>query len=155
MNPKTVAKLRSLRNKLANMILYHSIPDLREAFRIADEIVAEETSELPGIPSKEPKAFEKPTVEEVREFCSSQGIFQNDADWFWFKCEGNGWKNGGKAIKNWRATLRSWKLAGYLPSQKVYQPNGRQQTVAPGSAATMTLAENQTQRELERARRVK
>jgi hypothetical protein len=39
MNPKTVAKLRSLRNKLAHIILYHSIPDLREAFRIADEIV--------------------------------------------------------------------------------------------------------------------
>ncbi len=54
----------------------------------------------------------------VREFARGEGIPDSDADWFFWKCEGNGWTNGGKPIRNWKATLRSWKQAKYLPSQK-------------------------------------
>jgi hypothetical protein len=40
------------------------------------------------------------------------------------KWDGSGWKNGGQSIKDWKATVRSWKAAGYFPSQK--QHNGSQ-----------------------------
>lgn len=60
----------------------------------------------------------KATVNEVMEFCVSEKLPSSDADWFFHKCEGNGWINGGKPIKDWKATIRSWRAAGYLPSQK-------------------------------------
>ncbi len=57
-------------------------------------------------------------LEKVREFCKAEGISMLDAEWFYHKGRGNGWTNGGKPILDWKATLRSWKRAGYLPSQK-------------------------------------
>ena len=57
-------------------------------------------------------------LERVREFCKADGITMQDAEWFYHKGRGNGWTNGGKPILDWKATLRSWKRAGYLPSQK-------------------------------------
>ena len=63
-------------------------------------------------------AFTPPTIEEVKEFCPTVGIPDTDADWFFYKGQGNGWTNGGKPMKDWKATLRSWKAGGYLPSQK-------------------------------------
>jgi hypothetical protein len=58
------------------------------------------------------------SLEKVREFARGEGIRMSDAEWFWHKCQGNGWTNGGRPIKDWKATLRSWQRAGYLPSQK-------------------------------------
>jgi uncharacterized protein YdaU (DUF1376 family) len=54
----------------------------------------------------------------VRDFAKGEGIIEKDADWFYWKGRGNGWTNGGKPMKDWKATLRSWNRAGYLPSQK-------------------------------------
>lgn len=60
-------------------------------------------------------------LERVREFAREEGISEADADWFYWKGEGNGWTNGGKPILDWKATLRSWKRGGYLPSQRPQQ----------------------------------
>jgi uncharacterized protein YdaU (DUF1376 family) len=57
-------------------------------------------------------------LERVREFARGEGIAQSDADWFYWKGEGNGWTNKGQPILDWKATLRSWKRGGYLPSQR-------------------------------------
>jgi hypothetical protein len=54
----------------------------------------------------------------VREFARERGISEKDSDWFFWKCHANGWTNGGKPILDWKGTLRSWQIAGYLPSQK-------------------------------------
>jgi hypothetical protein len=58
------------------------------------------------------------TAQEVAAFFSEHSLPDSDAEWFFEKCTGNGWTNGGKPIKDWRATVRSWRAAGYLPSQK-------------------------------------
>lgn len=58
------------------------------------------------------------THDEVFEFCKAHGLFPRDAEYLWNKWEGNGWQNGGKSMKDWRATVRAWKAQGYLPSQK-------------------------------------
>jgi uncharacterized protein YdaU (DUF1376 family) len=60
----------------------------------------------------------------VREFARERGISEKDADWFYWKGRGNGWTNGGKPMRDWKATLLSWQRAGYLPSQK-QSNNGR------------------------------
>lgn len=58
------------------------------------------------------------TMEEIKKFCSTSNMTDQDAIWFFNKCEGCGWTNGGRPIKDWQATIRSWSAAGYLPSQK-------------------------------------
>lgn len=58
------------------------------------------------------------SVDEVIQFCITENLPTSDAEWFWYKCEANGWLNGKSKIKNWQATIRSWQRAGYLPSQK-------------------------------------
>jgi hypothetical protein len=63
-------------------------------------------------------------LQRVREFARGEGIAEGDADWFYWKGRGNGWTNGGKPILDWKATLRSWAKAGYLPSQRAQGRNG-------------------------------
>jgi hypothetical protein len=94
-----------------------------------DAVNREGEESLPGL-AVGPKRFKKPTMDEVQCFCLLINVPRGDAEWFWHKCEGCGWKNAGKAIVDWKATIRAWKLAGYLPSQKpsrelsVINPNG-------------------------------
>lgn len=52
--------------------------------------------------------------ETVSEFALSQGLTHNDAEYIFQGWESKGWKN----IKDWRATIRSWKAGGFFPSQK-------------------------------------
>jgi len=58
------------------------------------------------------------TLDEISAFCSELQLPTSDAEFLWNKWNGCGWRNGGTAIKDWRATVRSWKVAGYMPSQK-------------------------------------
>lgn len=60
----------------------------------------------------------KAPLVEVREFLVSAGLTERDGDWFFHKCEGNGWTNGGHKIKDWKGTVRAWKVQGFFPSQK-------------------------------------
>lgn len=52
--------------------------------------------------------FEKPTVEEVREYCieRNNGI---DAQAFWDFYEAKGWLIGKNLMKDWRACVRNWE----------------------------------------------
>lgn len=71
-------------------------------------------------PNKVHKALKpRPSLEEVKLTIAKCGLPESDAVWFWNKCEGNGWMNGGKPIKSWPHTIASWKAAGYMPSQKL------------------------------------
>ena len=61
---------------------------------------------------------QKPTQTEMEEFAKSLGLSRTDGQYCFEKWMGSGWKNGGKPIVNWQMTMRSWKTAGYLPSQQ-------------------------------------
>jgi hypothetical protein len=63
----------------------------------------------------------------VEEFCESIGFPKSDGETMFHKWQGNGWMNGGKPIKDWKATIRSWRGEGYLPSQRKLGKNGAQQ----------------------------
>lgn len=67
---------------------------------------------------KSPEKKGKPDQAEIEAFCESVGLPKSDGEATFLKWEGNGWSNGGKSIKDWKATVRSWKLQGYMPSQK-------------------------------------
>ena len=58
------------------------------------------------------------SIEEVIDYCKSLGLETSDGVYFWNHWEGNGWINGGKVIKDWKATIRAWKAYGHLSSQK-------------------------------------
>jgi hypothetical protein len=60
----------------------------------------------------------KCTLDEAKEFAREIGLPESDGESCFFKWEGNGWKNGTNRVKDWKATMRSWKSAGYMPSQK-------------------------------------
>ncbi len=77
---------------------------------------------LEQVPSEPKKA--KGTFDEVRAYMlESQGpsmpaLPESDAVYIFNKWDSTGWKNGGEKIRDWQATVRSWKAAGYFPSQK-------------------------------------
>jgi hypothetical protein len=61
---------------------------------------------------------QKPAQAEMEEFAKSLGLPRTDGQYCFEKWMGSGWKNGGKPIVSWQMTMRSWKTAGYLPSQQ-------------------------------------
>jgi hypothetical protein len=61
----------------------------------------------------------KATLDEVIAFAKEIGLPESDGASCFHKWEGNGWTNGKAKIVCWKSTMRAWKAAGYLPSQKV------------------------------------
>ncbi len=55
---------------------------------------------------------------EAVQYASTKGISAEDAEAFYDSMEAGGWTRNGKALKDWRAHLRSYKSNGYLASQK-------------------------------------
>ncbi len=47
-------------------------------------------------------------------YCREQGLTESDGQWLWDKWEGNGFKNDGKPMNSWRATVRQWKRSGTI-----------------------------------------
>lgn len=70
----------------------------------------------------------KGSLEEVVAYCLGENLTSNDGEWFFNKCEGNGWKNAREPIRDWKATIRAWKAAGYMPSQKTGQRQSNKET---------------------------
>jgi hypothetical protein len=96
----------------------------------ASVVVKPDTTVVPPLEVK-PAVVEKvkkskATLEEVKLCCAKAGLPESDAEWFWNKCEANGWTNGGKPILSWPHTIASWKSAGYMPSQKASKPLAEQ-----------------------------
>ncbi len=63
------------------------------------------------------KSKARGTLEELKAFAVEIELPPSDGEAMFFKWEGNGWKNGSNSVKDWKATMRSWKASGYLPSQ--------------------------------------
>ena len=60
----------------------------------------------------------------IEEFCTSLGLPSTDGTAVFNKWQGNGWTNRDVPIRDWKATIRSWKAQGFLPSQKVFPIRG-------------------------------
>lgn len=79
--------------------------------------------------------------QEVEAYCKSLDLPKSDAEYLWNKWEGNGWTNGKDKIKDWKATVRSWKAAKYLPSQKQQSSNQSQPRLSFAEQAERRKAE--------------
>lgn len=95
-------------------VLKAAITSLRSLADILQSILAEPTDMLLDVEAvkKPKKGSGKADNNQVRIFCAESGLPQLDADFMFHKFESDGWP------KNWQAKIRSWKAAGYLPSQK-------------------------------------
>jgi hypothetical protein len=70
----------------------------------------------PNQPRKQPK--DRASRAEMEEFCKSLGLPESDGTFMFDHWESNGWKNGSAPVRDWKAGVRKWKGAGWLPSQK-------------------------------------
>lgn len=66
----------------------------------------------------------KGTLEDLQAFAREIGLPESDGESMFHHWEGNGWKNGTTPVKDWKASIRKWKLNKWLPSQKMTQ-NGQ------------------------------
>jgi hypothetical protein len=124
MKIEIVAKLREL-NRLATRLdeahtHWSQDPDFRKLVADLHAINALTHGEelFPGQFSKQKG---RATLDEVVRFCCTEispPLSQADAEWFFHKCEGCGWKNNGRAILDWKATIRAWNTIKIFPSQK-------------------------------------
>ena len=69
------------------------------------------------------KKFEKPSVEEVEDYCKERKNEVNARSFFDFY-ESKGWKVGTTKMKDWRACVRTWEQrqdvrAGPVPDDKI------------------------------------
>lgn len=61
---------------------------------------------------------ERGTKDEFIAFAASIDLPASDGEFLFEHFEENGWKRGKDPIKDWRATMRKWKSAGWIPSIK-------------------------------------
>lgn len=72
------------------------------------------------IKKKKVARFQKPTIEQLKEYMKEQGM--NDIAENWLNhYEANGWKVGKNPMKDWKASVRTWKTnqKNNSPSQQV------------------------------------
>lgn len=67
--------------------------------------------------SDKPKRFTPPTLEEVKAYCSERNN-NVDAQRFIDYYTANGWKVGRNAMKDWKATVRTWEKNQYSAKPK-------------------------------------
>jgi len=72
------------------------------------ELELEKEIEKEGI-GRTRKRFQKPTMDEVKEYSDSIQYPDFDVSKFIDFYDANGWKVGKNAMKDWKATLRNWK----------------------------------------------
>jgi hypothetical protein len=119
------AKLRSNASKGGSKTQANREANPYQAVSVEGERVLFSPSHSPSLSPKEEEQRTYTARLRVREFARGEGIGEEDADWFFDKGEGNGWRNNGEPIRDWKATLRSWNRAGYLPSQKASGNNSQ------------------------------
>ena len=123
--------------------------DFRRCVRIA-RALTDKLEELPGMPDKPERYQNTGTLEEIKAFCTEQKIPESDAQWFYFKMIGNGWKVGGVRLKCWRSVVRCWNKGGFFPSQRPL-PNGNGNGRA--AACVQTLADKELDKVLRDVKR--
>ena len=69
--------------------------------------------------SKKNKRFQKPTLEEVKQYCLERKN-NIDAQKFVDYYESNGWKVGRNPMKDWKATIRTWESNNKQQSKPKY-----------------------------------
>jgi hypothetical protein len=96
---------------------------LRASVSVSDSDSSEKNDEVQEKKEKPKKSGRKSeprpeSFQQMKEFALSHGMTESDAKYCWSRWEVTGWRISGRAIRDWRHAMLSWKLAGYLPSTK-------------------------------------
>ena len=88
----------------------------------------------------------KGSLDELKDYAVEIGALADDGEFMFHNWESNGWKNGSSPVRCWRAGLRKYKSAGWLPSQKVQTgglraPRKAEATLDDWQASAQRLAE--------------
>lgn len=82
-----------------------------------------------NICDKKTKIFKKPTIEEIKSYCTSRGNSVNP-NLFYDYYESNGWQVGKNKMKDWKAAVRTWEnKKGYSNYEKPKQQTIKYRTV--------------------------
>lgn len=92
-------------------------PQITQTVRNHQEASGTAKNHLPAEDIK-PARKDRASREEVEAYVLEQGLTRNDAAYRFDGWESNGWTANGKAVKDWKASIRTWKAGGYFPSQK-------------------------------------
>lgn len=157
----SVINLLTLLVKDLDSLLHESEIAVNDKFRhcvtVAHSLLKQIQPELPGMG----EAFEgaggkaKATLGSCEQFAFIIGLPRSDGEWFFLKCEGCGWKNNGKPIVDWKATMRSWKIAAVFPSQKLAlrRELSKSNNSGPVKVDTRTLQQKLTDEAIRQAMR--
>lgn len=86
----------------------------------------------------------KGTLAELRAFAQELGLPESDGEFMFNHWTANGWKNGNAPSKDWRAGMRKWKSAHWMPSQREQRSNQKPRNQAyDASTATEGLTGDQ------------
>lgn len=78
--------------------------------------------------NKRTKKFQKPTVDEVAEYCQERGN-NVDPNQFIDHYEANGWKIGGRSpMRDWKAAVRTWERNNYDRPRNIPTPQPKKST---------------------------
>lgn len=116
---RRILALRLDMHRLLSLKLFSTSEQFRRCVSLLDDIESELRTSAPGRGKTLVEVFKsRGTVGECTEFAVDLGLLPNDGEWFYYKMIGCGWKNGREPVKDWRAVMRAWKLAGYMASQR-------------------------------------
>lgn len=73
-------------------------------------------------PKPKVKRFVKPTIEEIKAYCQERNN-NIDAEYFYDKYEGQGWKVGKNPMKDWKAVVRTWEKNDFHKQQQPQKKN--------------------------------
>ncbi len=88
-------------------IPYHTVPSLSSPMAQKER----------GGAKRQKRVFVKPTVEDVQAYCQERGN-NVDPQLFFDHYEANGWMVGKTAMKDWKASVRTWEKQGAKPGQE-------------------------------------
>lgn len=66
---------------------------------------------LEGMADKPPARprFIRPTIEEIRNYCTENNLYRTDPEAFFDYYESNGWKVGKNPMRDWKRALNNWE----------------------------------------------
>lgn len=112
-SPKVASCIKSELCSVKDRVLIEYVNGMYTASQQEQEQEEEKEQEIK-------RGFVKPTIEQLKEYMREQGM--NDIAENWLNhYEANGWKVGKNPMKDWKASVRTWKTnqKNNLPSQQV------------------------------------
>jgi hypothetical protein len=82
--------------------------------RIGKVRVGKDSIERPDANASSKNQFHKPTIEEVKEYCTERGN-EVDANKWMAHYDSVGWRVGKNPMKDWKAAVRTWEPDGHKP----------------------------------------